>query len=66
MDIPPWSRDLVPVQRPVEPGQEPEAQPDPGGPSIFAVLQQFGLRLEASRAPLEILIIDHVERPTAN
>jgi uncharacterized protein (TIGR03435 family) len=34
-------------------------------PSIFSVLpQQLGLRLESGRGPVEILIIDHAERPT--
>ncbi len=45
-------------------GAPPE---DPGGPSIFAVLErQFGLKLERSRGPREFLVIDGVERPTAN
>jgi len=66
IDLPPWSNGLPPVQRPLVPGQEPEAQPDPNGPSIFSVLQPLGLRLEATRGPLEILIVDHVELPTAN
>jgi uncharacterized protein (TIGR03435 family) len=39
----------------------------PDRPSIFAAIQeQLGLRLEASRGPAEILIIDHVERPSEN
>jgi len=34
-------------------------------PSIFSVLpQQLGLRLESQRAPVDILIVDHAERPT--
>lgn len=66
MDIPPWSRGLPAVERLPEPGRDPEPQPDPNGPSIFAVLQPFGLRLEAARGPIEILIVDHVELPTAN
>jgi len=33
------------------------------GPSVFAALQErLGLRLEASKAPIEILVIDHAER----
>jgi len=39
---------------------------DPGdAPTLFTALQeQLGLKLEPSRAPLQTLVIDHVERPT--
>jgi len=37
------------------------------GPSIFSAIQeQLGLRLEASKGPVEILVIDHIEKPSAN
>jgi uncharacterized protein (TIGR03435 family) len=40
---------------------------DPDGPSIFtAVEEQLGLTLEASRAEVEVLVIDSVEPPTPN
>jgi len=38
---------------------------DSGLPSMFAALEeQLGLKLESTRAPLEVLVIGSVERPT--
>jgi uncharacterized protein (TIGR03435 family) len=34
--------------------------------SIPSVVQSLGLRLEPAKVPQEVLVIDHVERPTAN
>ena len=37
------------------------------GPSIFSALQeQLGLKLESKKAPVEFLIIDHIEKPSEN
>jgi uncharacterized protein (TIGR03435 family) len=39
----------------------------PDTPSIFTALkEQLGLRLESSKAPVELLVIDHAERPDKN
>jgi uncharacterized protein (TIGR03435 family) len=41
--------------------------PDAGGPSIFSTLRdQLGLKLTGTRGPVDILVIDHLEKPAAN
>lgn len=40
---------------------------EPPGPSfIMALREQLGLKLEATEGPVRELVIDHVDRPTAN
>lgn len=45
----------------------PEQSADSPGPSIFASLrEQLGLRLESQKGPVEVLVIDHVEKASEN
>jgi uncharacterized protein (TIGR03435 family) len=49
--------------------QHPDAAPDPNaeGPSLFAALkEQLGLKLDPSKGPVPILLIDAVSAPTPN
>lgn len=40
---------------------------DAADPDVFTAIQeQLGLKLEASKSPVEILVIDHAEKPDAN
>jgi bla regulator protein blaR1 len=63
-----WARDPEPTGiRPPDDSAAPTPSPEPAGPSIFDAMQeQLGLKLESGRGPVEYLIVDHVERPSAN
>jgi uncharacterized protein (TIGR03435 family) len=40
---------------------------DASGPSLFTAIQeQLGLKLESVKAAVDVIVIDHVERPTEN
>jgi uncharacterized protein (TIGR03435 family) len=48
-------------------GEVPIAPSDAPSPPLFtAVQEQLGLRLEATRGPVDALVIDTAEKPTAN
>ena len=66
-----WTPDQLPQRAPGTPADQPlrtnGAEIDPNGPSIFTALQeQLGLKLESQRGPVEVLVIDRVEQPTAD
>jgi uncharacterized protein (TIGR03435 family) len=42
-------------------------EPVQSGPSLFIALeQQLGLKLESGKGPVEVIVIDHIERPSEN
>ena len=48
-------------------GANPANLPPEAGPEVMTALpEQLGLRLEATRAPIEMVVIDHIEKPDAN
>jgi uncharacterized protein (TIGR03435 family) len=50
------------------PAGDPEKLPASADlPTIFSALQeQLGLRLRSAKGPIQVLVIDHVERPSGN
>jgi uncharacterized protein (TIGR03435 family) len=47
------------------PGDTPP--PDSSGTSIFTAIQeQLGLRLESTKGPVDVIVIDHIEKPSPN
>ena len=61
-----WTPDQIPQARGDAPPGAPALPPiDPNGPSLFTALQeQLGLKLDSTRGPVDVLVIDKVERPT--
>jgi uncharacterized protein (TIGR03435 family) len=55
----------LPDTQPIgQPGTNPP--PEPGTTFLQALREQLGLKLEPAKAPLRVLVIDHVERPSEN
>jgi len=61
-----WTPDQLPQGRgDPPPGAPPLPAIDPNGPSIFtAVQEQLGLKLESTKAPVDMLVVDRAEHPT--
>lgn len=61
-----WTPDrpqtAVPGASPTAPPDNPDAPPD----LFSAIQQQLGLKLESTKTPVEVLVIDKVEKPSAN
>jgi uncharacterized protein (TIGR03435 family) len=56
-----WVPDGVSTGNPAVPST------DNGGPSIFTAIQeQLGLKLDSAKGPIDVLVIDHLEKPSEN
>jgi bla regulator protein BlaR1 len=55
---------------PRPPGQQPTAEDiamaDPGRPTLFQIFDKLGLKLESQKAPVEMFVIESIERPSQN
>ena len=66
-----WTPD-APADRPlplppVPPGVELPPPPDPNGPTLFTAIQeQLGLRLESQKGPIDMIVIDRIEKASEN
>src|SRR6266446_6306766 len=40
--------------------------PESSGPSLFTAIQELGLKLESQKGSGQVLVIDHVEKPSEN
>ena len=58
----------VPEGPPGQPfGAAPDAVIDPNTPDLLTALrQQLGLKLESTKAPVDVIVIDGVEKPEAD
>jgi uncharacterized protein (TIGR03435 family) len=60
-----WTPQGMRLGGPPPQGGPPLPPVEPDGASIFVAIQeQLGLKLEPTRAPIDVVVIDRVERPT--
>jgi uncharacterized protein (TIGR03435 family) len=53
-------------QTPFGAAGEKEGRFAPDLPTIFTAVEQFGLKLEAAKGPVDVLVIDDIQKPTEN
>jgi uncharacterized protein (TIGR03435 family) len=62
--------DFVMEFTPDLPGPQPpgtNSPPDTSGPTLEQALRdQLGIKLESAKSSMDVLVLDHVERPTEN
>jgi uncharacterized protein (TIGR03435 family) len=60
-----WTAD--PTMGAAPPGSDSGVKPDPSAPSLLTALQeQLGLKLELSKEPVDVLVVDSVALPSPN
>jgi bla regulator protein blaR1 len=49
------------------PGADAPPPPDASGPDIYTAIQeQLGLKLESEKGPVDVIVIDHIDKPSEN
>ena len=62
-----FSLEFIDPRLPQVADDDPRPNPFKGRPDLFtAVQEQFRLQLQASKEPVEVLVIDNIERPSPN
>jgi uncharacterized protein (TIGR03435 family) len=63
---PPPTPGASPVPQIVRPPSGDGDMSDPTRPTLFMVMQKLGLELKQQKGPVDIIVVDHVERPAEN
>jgi bla regulator protein BlaR1 len=58
----------IPMRPRPQGGNEEEARAmnDPTRPTLYMIFERLGLKMESSKAPIEMYIVEHAEKPTEN
>lgn len=50
-----------------QPGSDAPPPPDTSGPDVFTAIQeQLGLKLVSEKGPVDVIVIDHIDKPSEN